>query len=524
MTNSSLFITLIIALLIIIVLFFKFYRKASKEVTFVRTGLGGEKVVMGGGALVVPIIQELTKVNLNTLRLRIELINEQSVISKDRMRVDIIADFYMHVKHDKESISLAASTLGSRTLNQDSMRDIVEGKFIDAIHCATAEMEMEQLHEKRKTYTSKIYNLLTNDLSRNGLALESVSITSLEQANMDYFNPSNAFDAEGLTKLIQTIEQRKKKRNDIEQDTQIEIKNKNLETEKLNLILEREAQFARLEQESEIENKKSEQTSNIAQKRAKQAQIADEADIAKQEKVKLAQILSERIIDEQKINNEHTLNEQKINKEKELLLAQQLNEQETSKASIVQMQSKIAAEKERATLVSAEEYVLTSRQKEVARRQKAVAVIEAAQKAECEAVALQLLATAKKAAAVDDAQTIQIKTKADEIKYKVEAEGVRILNDARNVLSEAHLSAEVRKYLIDNLPKIIKESSEPLKNIDSIKIVQTDGLGTKNQTTKGSNDVFDGALRYRAQAPIIDALLKDLDINSTLETKNDDDK
>jgi len=508
MTGTGIFAGLAIALLVAAILFFRFYRRASKEIAFVRTGLGGEKVVLGGGTLVVPVLQEVIEVNLNTMRLGVDLANGQAVISKDRMRVNVMAEFYVHVPAAEDAVSTAAATLGSRTLRPESVRDITEGKFIDAIRSMAAEMTMEELHEKRKTYAAKIRDALNEDLSRNGLALESVSITALDQTSMEYFNPSNAFDAEGLTRLTETIEQRKKKRNDIEQDTQVQIKNKNLETEKLNLSLEREGQFARLEQELEIENRKAEQTTEIARQRAAQSQAADEADIEKNKKVEIARILSEREVDEEQLDRQRALREREIEKDKALALAQQLSDQEISKGSLAQMKSKTDAEKGRANLVTAEEQVLTAREKEAAERRKAVAIIEAAREAEREAVMLKLLAAAEKTAASDKAEADKIKAKADEIRYKTNAEGERILNEARNLLSVDHVSAEVRKYLIDHLPNIIRESSKPLKNIDSIRVVQTDGLG--NSGGGGSADMFEGALRYRAQAPIVDALLKDL--------------
>lgn len=59
--------------------------------------------------------------------------------------------------------------------------------------------------------------MVSEDLSKNGLELETVSLTGLDQTGFEYFNPQNAFDAEGLTKLTETIEDRRKKRNDIEQ-------------------------------------------------------------------------------------------------------------------------------------------------------------------------------------------------------------------------------------------------------------------------------------------------------------------
>src|SRR6476660_9214403 len=48
------------------------YRHSSKDEAFVRTGLGGEKVVMGGGALVIPIIHDITLVNMNTVPLELK--------------------------------------------------------------------------------------------------------------------------------------------------------------------------------------------------------------------------------------------------------------------------------------------------------------------------------------------------------------------------------------------------------------------------------------------------------------------
>ena len=82
-------------------------------------------------------------------------------------------------------------------------------------------------------FMQKVKQRAAEDLLKNGLELETVSLTGLDQTNMEFFNPSNAFDAEGLTQLTEQIERRKKIRNDIEQDTMIQIRNKNLEAEKI---------------------------------------------------------------------------------------------------------------------------------------------------------------------------------------------------------------------------------------------------------------------------------------------------
>ncbi len=46
--------------------------RATKEIGFVRTGFGGEKVVINGGALVLPVLHETMPVNLNTVRLAVK--------------------------------------------------------------------------------------------------------------------------------------------------------------------------------------------------------------------------------------------------------------------------------------------------------------------------------------------------------------------------------------------------------------------------------------------------------------------
>src|SRR3954469_1177012 len=229
------------------------YLRSSKERAFVRTGLGGQKVVMNGGAFVLPIVHDVIPVNMNTLRLEVSRGRDKALITRDRMRVDVIAEFYVRVQATTEAISNAAQTLGLRTMQPDLLKELLEGKFVDALRTVAAELTMEELHEKRGEYVRRVREAVAENLLQNGLELESASLTQLDQTAMEYFNPSNAFDAEGLTRLTEQIERRKKIRNDIEQDTMIQIRNKNLETDKLSLEIDRDTENARLEQEREIE-------------------------------------------------------------------------------------------------------------------------------------------------------------------------------------------------------------------------------------------------------------------------------
>lgn len=134
----------------------RLFRRASKEVSFVRTGFGGQKVIMNGGALVFPILHEVIPVNMNTLRLEVRRHQDQALITRDRMRVDVQAEFYVRVQPTTESIANAAQTLGQRTMHPQSLKELVEGKFVDALRAVAAEMAMEELHEQRVSFVQKV--------------------------------------------------------------------------------------------------------------------------------------------------------------------------------------------------------------------------------------------------------------------------------------------------------------------------------------------------------------------------------
>src|SRR5499433_3713972 len=139
------------------------YLRSSKERAFVRTGLGGQKVVMNGGALVLPIVHEVIPVNMNTLRLEVSRGRDRALITKDRMRVDVVAEFYVRVQAEAAAIAAAAQTLGQRTMQPEALRELVEGKFVDALRTVAAETTMEEMHEKRGEYVKRVRTVVADD-------------------------------------------------------------------------------------------------------------------------------------------------------------------------------------------------------------------------------------------------------------------------------------------------------------------------------------------------------------------------
>ncbi len=545
---------ILIALIAIGLIVTRLYRRASKEVSFVRTGFRGEKVVMNGGAIVLPVLHETIPVNMNTLRLEVARANHAALITHDRMRVDCTAEFYVRVKPTHESIANAAQTLGMKTMNPMELKNLVEGKFVDALRAVAAEMAMEELHEKRVDFVQKVQQVVSEDLLKNGLELESVSLTGLDQTSFEHFNPQNAFDAEGMTKLTEAIESRRKKRNDIEQDMAVAIRLKDLEAEREKLEITKEEEYAKFAQEREIEVRRASQNAEIASERAAKSREAKEAEITAKQQVDLASINAQREVDESRLLMERQIRQTEIEKERTIETSEierrksvELSEQDRAIAiaekSRAQSEAKAEADRALADAVREEEQVITVRETSRAERVKDIELVAARQEAGKAAIEVTVAAEAEKQAALDKAAAVTTlaEAEADKVRiaaegaaqakireaeaaakrYEVDAVGKRAVNEAQNVLSEEQIAMQIKMALMRHLPAIIRESVKPMEAIEGIRIMQVEGLNTGGASggdgesaTAGGGSLADqmvnSALRYRAQSPLVDTLLEEI--------------
>ncbi|WP_164118262.1 flotillin domain-containing protein [Sphingorhabdus sp. Alg239-R122] len=517
----------VVAFIILAIIITRLYRRATKEIAFVRTGFGGEKVVMNGGAMVLPVLHETMPVNMNTVRLAVERKNADALITLDRLRIDVKAEFYVRVRPDSEALAMAAQTLGLRTMQPEALKDLVEGKFVDALRSVAAGMTMNELHEQRADFVQKVQQVSSNDLAMNGLELESVSLTGLDQTSIEHFNANNAFDAEGLTKLTEQIELRKKARNDIEQDTRVQMETKNLEADQRSFEISRDNEFARLEQEREVEVRRAAQTSEVATQQAERGREADEARISAKQQVDSRQIEADRTVEEKRISQQQSI---EIARQEQQIAIQNKSREESH--------AKAEADEARAKAVAAEEQVATSRETEIADRQKRIELIEASKEAEREAISVKVEAEAEKEASSNRAEALRLeaqgeseaeKLRADaaRVRFEVEAAGQKAVNEAANILSSDQISLQTKLALLNVLPNVVKEAAKPMEAIDSIKIVQVDGItqngggagsGSGNAPAGGGSgnlatDAVSAALSYRAQAPVIDGLMKELGLD-----------
>ena len=300
------------ALLAIGIVFARLYQRSTKETAFVRTGLGGQKAITDGGAIVLPVFHERVLVNMNMLRLEVVRRERESLITKDRMRVDVTTAFFVRVKQTEEAVSIAAQTLGARTMSPDELEALVEAKFVDSLRATAATMTIQELQDKRRDFVQAVQNAVAEDLEKNGLELESVSLTSLDQTDKQFFNPNNAFDAEGLTRLTEQTEARRKQRNDVEQDTEVLVRTKNLKAQRMRLTIEKDQEFASLSQKREIENTRAEQSALIATQQAERSREGEAAKIEAERQVSQKRIEADREIKSAEIEKKLVLQTRQV--------------------------------------------------------------------------------------------------------------------------------------------------------------------------------------------------------------------
>lgn len=514
---------IIVGLLIFIGLIMaRLYKRATRETSLVKTGSGGKKVIMDGGTIVVPFLHEIAKVNMKTLRLEVARVNEQSLITKDRMRVDVGVEFYVSVNATDDGISRAAQTLGDRTFHVDQLREMIEGKLIDGLRAVAAQMTMDELHENRASFVQEVQNAISEDLLKNGLELEAVSLTALDQTPFESLDENNAFNAVGMQKLAAVIATSRKQRAEITAEADVAVARSEMEAERLKYQIDREQKEASITQIQEIQTLQARQEAEIARNQEASDQAKDQARIER-----------ERAVRASEIDRERTIREAEIGKERELEVADQERQIIVAKKSEEESQARASADNARAEAVKASEAIETARAVANAERQKRITLIEAEKDAERQATGIRLSAAAERDAASDrasakleeaqaDANAMIIRADAKKADLLATAEGQTAIANSENELSAEIIAMKVRLATLEAMPAIIAEMVRPAEKIDSIKIHQVTGMGRGSggggDETAGNggtpvNQALDSILGMALQMPAMQALGKELGIS-----------
>jgi len=414
---------LVISATIFIVM--RLYQKTKASEALVRTGRGGAKVILDGGALVVPVIHELVRVSLETLRLKVSRKGAEALITKDKLRADIDAEFFIRVMPVVESVLAAARSLGNKMNNPVAVRELVEDKLVSALRTVAAQKTLEELNSDRASFMEQVTSIVKADLEHNGFTLEVPTLSSLDQTDPKLLKPDNVFDAHGLRTIAEITQAQRTKQNELERAGEQARMQQDVETKKRLLGLEQERAQAEAEQQSRIAQVLAEQQSLTAQKIAEQNQAAKEKEIESARKIELAAIEKQKQLDVAARQNEQAVEVARREQEQAIAAAETVR---TAK------QAELAtAEAARETAVQAIETVKVKATAERNRDQQVIAAEAEAQKqfvtvqkaADGAAYQTERAAKAAETAAVAQASATMAQATAESNAQQKRAEGLQ---------------------------------------------------------------------------------------------------
>ena len=507
-------VVLIVVLLVGIWFLHRFYAKANRETALVRTGLGGRKVVLDGGCIALPFLHKVAEVNMRTSKLEIERIGPASVITRDRLRVDVGAEFYVRVRATEEGVATAAQALAGKTFRASELAETLEGKLVDAVLSVAAGYTMESLQDERGKYTAAVSATLAEDLAQNGLLLESVSLTRLDQTPFHALDENNAFNALGMRRLAEIIAVNRKERAEIESDAEVSVRQSQLNTTKQRLLLSQEEEEATIAQQREIETARAASQADVAEEQSASERRREAARIGREREVQMAEIARDRELRRQRIDAE--LSTETVKADNAVKLAAKRIEQAGAEAEVHAAQAHEAEAEERAQ---------TARATAAAERDKALALIRAEEQAEVDDTRVRSEAGTIVSKAAAEAKAALERAAAERDALLARAEGTAALVQAENAQSPDLIRLKLDRARIEALPGIVEKMMKPAEKIETIRINQITGLGAGGSGNGGGgmggprgegsavNQVIDGVLGLALQLPAVRKLGEEVGLN-----------
>ncbi len=525
----------------LISMMFRFYRRCGADEALVRTGLSGNNVQIGGGILVFPLVHQLLRVSLRSVKLSVERSAKNALVTADKIKANVTTELYIKVEPLKDDVLAAARSFGERNLDEHAIAELIEGKLTDALRSVSANQTFMSLHANRKQFAERIQEVLAEELKKNGLTLENVSITGFAMVPVKDLDPSDVFDAEGLRAITESVQTNRELTNRIQREKDNQVIEQNVAARKKQLELEQEQKMAEADQARKVQEYAAiqaaetakavylqDQTRDLAalekekaiavglaakQRAEREAQIVAEqaqqaAEIAKQRVIEAANIEKQKIVQAAEVDRQKALEAASIDKEKAIEVARiakqiAITQSQEQEARAAAAKALAVAEEEKA-----KQAIITVETTAKAEREKAIQVIQAQADAEvkkalaeAEAAQLRIEAEAKAIAAAREAEAAVLLAKATVQRGEAEAQARRVMLEAENQIAARVVMRDVLLKVLEHAPEITRELMAPAKAIREIRVLQTSGMGG------ASNGSGNGQAAFGAMSPILKGVL-----------------
>ncbi|WP_405201482.1 SPFH domain-containing protein [Dokdonia sp. LLG6352-1] len=441
----SIAIALVVGIVALIVIYFliiaMFYKKVHQGQALVRTGFGGTKVATDKGLYVVPVFHRVEVMDISVKKIQIERLASEGLICKDNMRADIKVAFFVRVNNEVEYIKKVAQTIGvQRASRQETLEELFEAKFSEALKTVGKKFDFIQLYEARREFRDEIVDIIGTDL--NGYTLEDCAIDYLEQTAVTHLKADNILDAEGIKKITDLTAAQNIKANLIKRDEEKVIRKQDVEAREAILELDKQLAEKEEQQKREISNIKSREEAEILKVAEEERLKSETARIATEEKVKVAEENMQRQIIVAEKNKQRTdkVETERVEKDRMLELTERervVTLAQIEKEKVVEVEKKNIQDviRDRVMLekgvVEEQENMKDIEAFKTADRSKQVAITNAEAAAQEDLIKTIKAAEASKEAAKQKAEEINIEALAHKEASEKEAEARKILAEAQ---------------------------------------------------------------------------------------------
>lgn len=495
----------------------------SKDVAIIKTGGSVAKVYTDSWCCAIWVIQKIQKIPLSSFVIRVVKSGERKdpLITKD-VHADIDCMFYVKVDSStKESILKAYETIGylfNDVNNTSNVSQFFEPKFSDALRSASSQKTLIELQEERAKFSKEVGTVLLEQLKNYGLILEEVAIQHLGQTPINIL-PDDIFGARSKQVTTENVMESKSRQQKIQAQKDIEISQTNLEKDKQNFSIELDRSNAKIEAEKKTIDFQAEKEISISQSQALIEQEKQKAEINKEIEIKKAEGVQYEIEAQTSSKKEYA-----NTAEAKAIEAKAVGEAEIRK-KVIQIDAEAEANGKKISCLNEAQILLEKKQIEKMQaivegetlREKAILNKETVVKnAEAHQDVKKKEAETDFEVAKKKADAIKVLSEAKAIENEVNANGVKLMNEAENMMSLEVRTYNLKMAITNNAADMIRAMVEPINNIDKFTVISANGMfggnTGNNQSSGGVQGIYDGALEYKYKDKVAEELLGELGI------------
>ena len=444
---------MILAILFLMAMFAKLFRKAGPHEAIIVYGFRGTRVVKGRGTVIFPMVENCRLLSLELMSF--DVAPQQDLYTKQGVAVTVEAVAQIKVKSDPESIQTAAEQFLTKTPQEreELIRLVMEGHLRGII----GQLTVEEIVKQPEMVGDRMRSTCADDMSKMGLEVISFTIKEIRDKN-EYISNMGRPDVARI---------------------------------------KRDADVAAAEAERDTAIKRAEAMRAAAVAKAQ----ADKERVLAETLSQAAQAEAQRDLQVKQANFLETVQKQKASADKAYELQTNVMQQQ-----VIAEQVKIE-QVQKTGQIAVQEAEIQRREREL--------VATVLKQAEIERRKIETLAEAQKQKLIFEADGQAASTRATgeaeaEIIFKKGEAEAKAMNVKAEAYQEYNQAAVIDK-LIGNMPEIVKALASPLANVDKITIVSTG-----NGNAAGMNKITGDVAAMAAQIPALFETLSGMQLSDLL--------